>query len=175
MKAYTISTIAALFGIYLTSIYTLQYTSLNGTEVNISQFKGKKMLLVNIASQSPYAAVQVPQLEQLYQQYKDSLVVIGFPSNDFGNEPRTNEELKLLMQNTYHVSFPVTVRSGVKDSTGVHPVYSWLQHKEQNGDVHTTVKGDFQKYLVDGDGMIIGIFSPQVNPLDSSIIKAITQ
>jgi glutathione peroxidase len=161
--------------LYSSSIYTQQYTSLYNNEVNMSQFKNKKILLVNIASESEYAAVQIPALNHLYQQYKDSLIVIGFPSNDFGNEPRSNEELKILFQNTYHTSFPLSVRVGVKDSAGVHPIYSWLQHKEQNGAMNTKIKTDFQKYLIDGDGNIIGIFSGGTKPDDPSFIQAITQ
>jgi glutathione peroxidase len=142
----------------------------------MAQYQGKKILLVNIASGSEYAAVQLPQLQQLYQQYKDSLTVVAFPSNDFGKEPRTDAELKLLLQNTYHINFPVSVRTGVKDSTsGTHTVYKWLQNKNENGSTGMKVKTDFQKYLIDKDGTIMGVFAAKITPLDKAIINAITQ
>ncbi len=159
-----------------TSIYTKQFTTLNGTQVSMAQYQGKKILLVNIASASQYAATQLPQLEQLYLQYKDSLVVLAFPSNDFGNEARSNEELKLLLQNTYHTSFPVSVLTGVKDSTGnTHSIYQWLQRVSENGNMNVQVTKDFQKYLIDKDGNVMGVFAARTNPLDNTIINAITQ
>ncbi len=158
------------------SIYTKHFTSLDGTEINLSQFQGKKMLLVNLASESPYAAVQIPQLEQLYQQYKDSLIVLGFFSNDFSNEPREDNMLKPLMQDTYHATFPTSVRVGVKDSSGnTHPIYTWLQNQSENGMMNVKVKNDFQKYLVEKDGTLIAVFAGKLNPLDPRIINAITQ
>jgi glutathione peroxidase len=176
MKLKTFFLLVAAGGIYASSIYTRQYTNLEGTNVPMAQYQGKKMLLVNIASQSQYAAIQLPQLQHLYQLYKDSLVVIAFPSNDFGNEPRTNAELKLLLQNTYHIGFPVSVKTTVKDSlASVHPVYKWLQNQSENGSVNVKVKKDFQKYVVDKNGTIIGIFGSKTNPMDSAIIKTITQ
>jgi glutathione peroxidase len=163
-------------GYFYTSIYSQHYTTLDGDEVYLSQYQGKKMLLVNLASESQYAAVQIPQLEQLYQLYKDSLVVIGFPSNDFGNEPRSNADIRLLMQNTYNSTFPISAKIGVKDSLiTLHPLYRWLQHENENGTLNVKVRKDFQKYLVDSDGKIIGVFSAKVDPLDSTIINAITQ
>lgn len=163
-------------GIFTSSIYTRQYTDLDGTNISMAQYQGKKILLVNIASASEFAAVQLPQLEQLYQQYKDSLVVIGFPSNDFGNEPRTDAEIKLLLQNTYHIGFPVSVKTTVKDSlTTTHAIYTWLQNQSENGSINMKVKKDFQKYIVDKNGMLIGVFGAKTNPLDSAIINTITQ
>lgn len=133
------------------------------------------MLLVNMASESPEAAVQIPQMQQLYEQYHDSLVVIGFFSNDFHNEPREDNVLKLLMENNYHATFPCSVRIGVKDSTGwTHPLYNWLQHKTENGMMNAKITRDFQKYLVDTDGRLIGIFASRIRPTDPKIIDAIT-
>ena len=160
-----------------TSIYNFHFKSLsNDSMISMSQYQGKKMLLVNMASESPFAAVQIPQLEQLYQQYKDSLVVIGFFSNDFSNEPREDNVLRLLMTNTYHSTFPASVRISVKDSTGTtDALYNWLQHKSENGMMDVKVKRDFQKYLVEKDGTLVGVFSGKVNPMDPQIINAITQ
>lgn len=162
--------------LFVSSIYTKQFTALTGTNISMAQYQGKKILLVNIASGSEYAAVQLPQLQQLYQQYKDSLTIIAFPSNDFGKEPRTDAELKLLLQNTYHITFPVSVRTGVKDSTpNTHPIYQWLQSQNENGVMGMKLKTDFEKYLIDKDGTIIAVFGANTKPLDNAIINAITQ
>jgi len=161
---------------FTSSIYLQHYTLLNGSEEYLSHYEGKKMLIVNIASESEFAAVQIPQLEQLYQQYHDSLIVICFPSNDFAKEPRSNSDIKLLMQNTYHTTFPISTKVGVKDSTvDLHPLFYWLQHQSENGNINTKIRHDFQKFLVDKTGMIIGTFSENVNPNDSTIIKAILE
>jgi len=174
MKILTVITI--VFSLYTTSIYTKQFTTLKGTHISMSQYQGKKILVVNIASNSEYAAVQLPQLEQLYQQYKDSVVVIGFPSNDFGNESRTDDDLKFLLRNTYNINFPISVITGVKDSTSdTHAIYQWLQRTGENGNMNVKVKRDFQKYLIDKDGTIIGVFAASTNPLDTAITNAITQ
>jgi glutathione peroxidase len=177
MKLLITAIILTVTGVLTTSIYTKQFTTLNGTQVSLAQYQGKKMLLVNIASQSEYAAIQLPQLQQLYLQYKDSLEVIAFPSNDFGKEPKNNADLKLLLQNTYHISFPVSVLSTVKDSTAAttHPVYKWLQSQAENGSTNKKLIGDFQKYLIDKDGTILGVFSASTAPMSSGVINAITQ
>jgi glutathione peroxidase len=176
MKKFAAIAFIGFSSVFTSSIYTKKYTTLSGTQVSMAQYQGKKILLVNIASASQYAAVQLPQLEQLYQLHKDSLVVIGFPSNDFDKEPRNNANLKLLLEKTYRISFPVSVRTGVKDNTAsTHPIYKWLQDKNENGDMNMKVKKDFQKFLIDKDGTIIGIFSTKTSPLDNVIINAITQ
>ena len=176
MKTIAAIIMISLGGLFTSSIYTKQFTNLSGTQISMAQYQGKKMLIVNIASGSEYAAVQIPQLQQLYQQYKDSVVVIAFPSNDFGKEPRTDANLKLLLQNTYHTTFPVSLRTGVKDSTATtHAVYQWLQRQTENGSMGMKVKTDFQKYLIDKDGTIIAVFGASTKPLDNAIKNAITQ
>lgn len=163
-------------GLFANSIYNLKYTSIEGSEINMVRFKGKKILLVNIASESPYAAKQLPELEVLQSQFKDSLSVIAFPSNDFGHEPRSNEEIKQLMYLTYHVSFALAQKSIVRDSLpATHPLYHWLQHKSENGVTSVRINEDFRKILIDGDGNIIGVFAGSTNPLASSIINSINQ
>ncbi|HMD01104.1 MAG TPA: hypothetical protein VKH37_13165, partial [Ferruginibacter sp.] len=150
MKILLIISMIVFGNTFTSSIYTKHFTSLTGNEIYLSQYQGKKMLLVNMASESEYAATQIPQLEQLYQQFHDSLVVIGFFSNDFGHEPRSNSDLRLLLQDTYHSTFPVSQKIGVKDSTGnTHELYTWLQRQSENGSIDSKVKRDFQKYLVD--------------------------
>lgn len=176
MKAFAAMAIISISSLFATSLYTKQYISNTGTQVNMFQYQGKKILLVNIASGSEHAAVQIPQLQQLYQLHKDSVVVIAFPSNDFGKETRTDAELKLLLQNTYHITFPVSLRTGIKDSTAnTHPIYKWLQNQNENGVMGMKVKTDFEKYLIDKDGTIMAVFGANIKPLDNAIKNAITQ
>jgi len=176
MKLILSTAIISISGLFVSSIYTKQFTTLAGTNISLSQYQGKKMLLVNIASGSQYAALQIPQLQQLYQQYKDSLVVIAFPSNDFGKEPKNNADLKLLLQNTYHINFPVSVLTTVNDSqASTNPVYKWLQNQNENGSTGKKLTGDFQKYLIDKDGSIIGVFGATTSPTSNAVINAITQ
>jgi glutathione peroxidase len=176
MKALITIAAISIGSLFISSIYTKQFTTLGGTPISMAQYQGKKILLVNIASSSEYAAVQLPQLQQLYQQYKDSVVVLAFPSNDFGKETRTDADLKQLLQNTYHISFPVSVRTGVKDSTaGTHEVYKWLQNQSENGTMSMKVKTDFVKYLVNKDGTIMGVFGAKTKPMDDAVINAIKQ
>jgi glutathione peroxidase len=173
-----IVTIAAIgiCSVLATSIYTKKFTTLSGTEVAVSQYQGKKILLVNIASNSPYAITQLPQLQQLYQTYKDSLVVVAFPSNNFGNEPKTNEQLRLLLKHSYKIKFPVSIIANVKDSiANPHPVYKWLHNKPENGITNISIKQDFQKILLDKSGIIIGIFSASTKPMDKVLTDAVKQ
>lgn len=174
MKTLIITALISISSLFATSIYSIHYQDAGGNTISMSQYQGKKILIVNIASESPEAAVQLPQLEQLYQQYKDSLVVIGFPSNDFGNEPRSTEEIRLLMQNTYQAVFPVAARTGVKDSTGnTHPLYQWLQHKTENGSMDVHISKDFQKILIDKDGSVIAFFGSRILPMSTAVRNAI--
>jgi glutathione peroxidase len=176
MKLLTAITAISISSLFVSSIYTKKLTTLGGTQIVMAQYQGKRILIVNIASNSEYAAVQLPQLQQLYQQYKDSVVVLAFASNDFGKELRTDADLKQLLKNTYHISFPVSVRTGVKDSTATtHEVYRWLQNKSENGVMDMKVKTDFVKYLIDKDGTIMAVFDAKTKPLDNAVKNAITQ
>jgi glutathione peroxidase len=175
MKSLLTIAVISITGLFASSIYTKKLTTLDGTEIALHQYQGKKILLVNIASNSPYAATQLPQLQQLYQKYKDSLVVIAFPCNDFGSEPRSNEDIKSLLKHTYKISFPVSVRTGVKDSSTIHPVYKWLLTKAENGEMNSKVKKDFQKYLISKTGVIMGLFSGDTQPMDKVVTDAVEQ
>ena len=137
----------------------------------MNSFQGKKVMLVNIASGSRYSS-QLSELQQLQQQYADSLVVIVFPSNSFGNESKTDAAIKDLCENTYHSTFVIAAKSDVTGS-GINRVYAWLAHKESNGQMNAIVDNDFEKFIIGKDGMIAGAFSSAVSPLDSSIIQVI--
>jgi len=157
----------------VSSIYNLSYTDIAGNNVSMSQYQGKWILLVNIATEAPEAAVQIRELEQFYQLHKDSVAVIGFPSNDFGNEPRAGEDIRLLMERTYHASFPVAAVSAVKGGNGnLHPVFNWVAHQSENGRMDIQISKDFQKILIDRSGNITGFFGAKVRPQSPAITQA---
>jgi len=154
-----------------TSLYSLHITSAAGSDVALSSFQGKKILMVNIATGSPRAA-QLVQLQTLQQRYGDSLVVIAFPSNSFGHEPHGNTEIKNICESVYHTSFLVAQKGEVTGG-GRQPVYGWLTRAGENGSLSGAVKNDFQKYLISADGHIIGVFAGHISPLDPVVTNAI--
>lgn len=155
-----------------TSIYTLSFTDTDGSTVNMNSFQNKKILLVNIATNSPRVG-QLTGLQQLKQQYGDSLVIIAFPSNSFGNETRSDAEIKQYCQQNYNVNFFIASKNSVF-GLYIQPVYNWLKHTEENGVMDVEIMSDFQKILINNDGNIIGVFAPGVSPTDTSIVSAIT-
>lgn len=167
-----IFSLAASFVFIQTSIYSFNISRTDGGSINFSTFEGKKILLVNIATGSDKVS-QLAELQQLHQQYGDSLVVIGFPSNSFGHESRSNAEIKAFCQSQYEVSFLLAAKGDVKGS-GIQPVYNWLTKASENGQTNTIVKDDFQKYLISESGELIGIFIGSVSPLDPQIVSNIT-
>lgn len=158
--------------LFLSSIYSLHFNTIDGVDKSFNDFSGKKILIVNIATNSSRIS-QLAQLESLYQQYHDSLIIIAYPSNEFGNEPRTNADIKSFCDTIYHVSFILTEKVSLTGEAAA-PVYNWLTHIAENGVTGDSVKNDFQKFLIDKDGELIGIFNPSVLPTDSLIRNAIT-
>jgi glutathione peroxidase len=163
--------IASLF--VLSSIYSVSYTDINGASQSFNAFQGKKILIVNIATGSDKIS-QIGRLEQLYQQYQDSLVIIAFPSNSFGNEPRTDVEIKQKCETVFNTSFVLAQKASV---TGLNaaPIYQWLANQSQNGVTNAAVTQDFQKFLINKDGMLIGIFKADVDPMAAAIRNAIEE
>ncbi len=154
------------------TIYEYLLKTIWGDDLNLSDFQGKKILLVNTASVCGYTP-QYAQMEELYEKYKDKLVVIGLPCNDFGTqEPGTEKEIEAFCETNFHVSFPLTLKVKIKGA-GMHPVYQFLTKKELNGFADSEVEWNFQKYLVDEKGKLIAIFASGVEPLSDEIISAI--
>jgi glutathione peroxidase len=151
------------------SIYDFTLTSASGSTIDFNNYRGKKILIVNTASQSEQAN-QLALLQQLYTQYGTSLVVIAIPSNDFSNELKTNSEIA----SSYNVTFPIAAKSSITGS-GIIPLYSWLTKKTQNGFLNTEMKTDFQKFLISSTGTLIGVFSGDIKPNSRFITSAITQ
>jgi glutathione peroxidase len=156
-----------------TSIYSLTFVDSNGATVSFSQFNNKKLLIVNIATGSARVS-QLAELNQLYMLHKDSLNIIAFPSNDFGNENRDNTQIKSFCQSTYEVNFTLASKCSV-NGPGKVPVYDWLSSVSQNGIMNWTPTNDFQKVLIDKNGVIIGVFGSEISPLDSVLVSSITE
>jgi glutathione peroxidase len=150
------------------SIFQFKVASLDGGTIDFSSFKGKKILVVNTASECGYTP-QYKDLEALYEKYKDKLVIVGFPANNFGGqEPGTNTEIKTFCEKNYGVTFPMAAKISVKgDDTA--PIYKWLTHKDQNGVLDAEIKWNFNKFLLDENGKMIAYFPSKVTPMSEEI------
>lgn len=156
------------------TIYDYKVTSINGEIIDLASFKGKKILIVNVASECGYTP-QYEDLEKLYRQYRDKLVIIGFPANDFmGQEPGTNEEIKQFCTSRYDVTFPLAAKISVKGKD-MAPIYHWLTEKKLNGVEDSEVSWNFNKYLVNESGEYVCHFKSKVTPFDAALIAAIEQ
>lgn len=150
------------------SIYDFKVPALGGDSIDFAAFKGKKILIVNTASKCGFTP-QYEGLEQLYQQYKDRLVVIGFPCNNFlSQEPGSNEKIKAFCTKNYGVSFPMAAKVSVKGKN-MAPVYKWLCNKSENGILDAKVTWNFNKFLLDEKGKIIAWFPSKVTPMSAEI------
>ncbi|GGA87925.1 glutathione peroxidase [Puia dinghuensis] len=154
-------------------IYSLSFTDAQGHLVQLSAFKGKKILLVNTASGSSRAS-QYASLEKLYELYKDSLVIIAFPSNDFGHEPATGAVISQNVVSQYNIQFIMAANISVTGAT-THPVFQWLTSAALNGLDSNPVGNDFYKFLVDSAGNWKGVFSDEVDPMSAEMQNAIKQ
>ena len=152
------------------NIYDIEIKSLQNSPILLSDFKGKYILFVNVASKCGFTP-QYKDLEKLHNSYKESLVVIGVPCNQFGKqEPGNNQEIKEFCQLNYGVSFLMTEKINVKQ-TNQHPLYTWLTSKRLNNKKNSSVKWNFQKYLVSPDGKLIDYYFSITSPLSSEITK----
>lgn len=153
------------------AFFDFKVNDLEGEEIDFSQFRGKKVLVVNTASRCGYTS-QYEDLQKLYMQYKDkNFTIIGFPSNNFlKQEPGSDQKIRNFCSRKYGVSFPMMTKISVKGND-IHPVYQWLTQKEKNGKMDSSVKWNFQKYLVNGDGALEGTLPPKTEPFDPQIIE----
>lgn len=152
------------------SIHAFKIESIDGRTINFADFKGKKILIVNVASECGYTK-QYAQLQELYELHKDKLVVVGFPSNDFGGqEPGTAAEIQEFCSSKFGVTFPITTKVNIKSSP-VHPIFEWLTQKSRNGVLDTTVKWNFNKFLLNENGMLEKALPSSVTPLDEEILS----
>jgi len=152
------------------TIYQFKVTDLYGKEFDFSTLKGKKLLIVNTASECGLTP-QYKDLEAIYRKYKDkNFVIIGFPANNFGSqEPGSNEQIAKFCQMNYGVTFPMMSKISVKGKD-IHEVYQFLTQKDKNGLQDSQVEWNFQKYLINEEGELIKVLSPRVLPTDSEIV-----
>jgi len=154
-----------------TSIYDYKIEALDSDEtIDLSDYRGKKMLLVNVASKCGYTP-QYEDLQRLHETYQDRLVIIGFPCNQFlFQESGSEDQIAAFCQKNYGVTFPMTTKIKVKGS-GKHPIYQWLTSKKLNGVDDYSVSWNFNKFLVDEQGRLVGHFKSSVEPFDEKIIS----
>lgn len=154
-------------------VYDFQVFDIIGNKVPMSRYKGKVLLIVNVASNCSNTP-QYEDLQALYEEYEeDGLVVLGFPANDFMNqEPGSNEEINRFCTSNYGVTFPMFSKISVKGKNK-HPLYQYLTSKKENGRLNAPIKWNFQKFLVGRNGKVIKSFQPKERVKDATIKAAI--
>lgn len=149
--------------------YSLKIELIDGSVLDANQLKGKKVILVNTASDCGYTA-QYAELEKLYQQYKDQLIIIGFPANDFKEQEKKDDAaIAAFCKINYGVTFYLAKKSQVIKGVEQNAVFNWLSNPEKNGWCNQEPKWNFCKYLVDGNGVLTHFFAQSVSPLDPQV------
>lgn len=157
----------------VTSIHDLPAKKANGENFNMCSGKGKKMLIVNTASDCGYTQ-QYAELEELYKQYQQQLTILAFPSNEFRQQEKgSEEEILSFCRVNYGVTFPVMEKALVLPSPDQHPVYQWLTDPGKNGWNAWAPEWNFSKYLIDENGKLVGYYGSSVSPLSPGFIKAV--
>ena len=154
------------------SFYSLKAKDIKGNEVSMSKYKGKNILIVNTASECRYT-YQYEGLEKLYKKFKNDLVVLGFPTNDFWKqEPGSNKKIEQFCKINYGVTFPLFSKTTIK-TKDMSPIYQWLTNPELNGWNKTKPSWNFNKYLIDKDGHLVAHFGSDTKPLSAKITSLI--
>ena len=155
-----------------TSFYDFKSETLMGEQFSFTDLKGKRVLVVNTASECGYTP-QYEGLQELYEKYGgDNFTIVGFPSNDFmKQEPGSNEEIAEFCKKNYGVTFPMMAKTAVKKGKDQNPLYAWLTHKELNGVEDAKVSWNFNKFLIDENGNWVAHFKSKTAPLDEEIVN----
>lgn len=152
------------------NIYDFKVESLEKGTINFADFKGKKILIVNTASECGYTP-QYKELQALYEKFKDKLVIVGFPANNFGGqEPGTAQEIKAFCEKNYGLTFPMAAKISVKGDD-MAPIYKWLTSKSANGVLDAEIGWNFNKFLIDENGVMIAHFPSKVKPMSEEILS----
>jgi len=152
------------------NIYSFQVKALDGSTINFKDYKGKKIMIVNTASKCGNTP-QYEELEKLYEQYKDKLVIIGFPANNFGKqEPGTNEEIAEFCKKNYGVTFPMAEKVSVKGDD-IAPIYQFLTEEAKKKGIEDPVKWNFTKFLIDEKGNLITVIPHKTKPLSDDVTQ----
>lgn len=150
------------------NVYKFTVEGIDGAKIKFKKFKGKKILIVNTASKCGYTP-QYADLEKLYEAYKEKLVVVGFPANNFKQqEPGGNDEIKKFCAENYGVTFPLAAKVSVAGED-IHPLFKWLTSKSENGIMDAEIKWNFTKFLLDENGKLIKVFPSRVKPMDAEL------
>jgi len=150
-------------------VYYFKVPALDGGTIDLSTYKGKKLLIVNTASKCGFTP-QYADLEKLYDKYKDKLVIVGFPANDFGGqEPGTNSEISEFCKKNYGVTFPLAAKSDVVGEN-TSPLFKYLtQEAIKLGTPAPVIKWNFTKFLIDENGKLIGVYNSKITPMSEEI------
>lgn len=152
--------------------YDFKVKTLEGREFDFSSLKGKKVMIVNTASKCGFTP-QYKDLEELYEKYKDVLVIVGFPENNFLNqEPGTASDIRKFCTENYGVTFPMMEKISVKGKD-IAPIYKWLTSKSENGVMDSEVKWNFQKYLIDEHGKLVDVLYSKEKPSSEKVLAFI--
>lgn len=152
------------------SIHQFKVKSIDGSTIDFSTFKGKKILVVNTASKCGYTP-QYEALQKVYDQYKGKLVIVGFPANNFGGqEPGSDTEISEFCKARFGVTFPLASKVSVKGDD-MAPIYQWLTQKSQNGVLDTQIGWNFGKFLLDENGQLLAYYPSKVTPDSEEIVK----
>jgi glutathione peroxidase len=155
------------------SFYSLSATLNSGKELPFENLRGKKVLLVNTASDCGYTP-QYAELQKLYQASKNKLEIIAFPANDFKEQEKGSDgEIAAFCSINYGIGFPLAKKGTVIKADGQHPVFQWLSSKEKNGWNNASPSWNFTKYLVNEQGMLTNCFDPAISPLSNEVLQAI--
>ena len=153
--------------------YDFKVKTLEGGDFAFSSLRGKKVMIVNTASKCGYTP-QYKDLEEVYEKYRDDLIIIGFPANNFMNqEPGSAADIRKFCTENYGVSFPMMEKISVKGND-MHPLYKWLTSKDKNGVMDSEVKWNFQKYLIDENGKLVDVVYSKEKPSVDKVIAWIS-
>jgi glutathione peroxidase len=156
-------------------IYSFTMNDIDGKAVSLSQYQGKVLLIVNVASKCGYTK-QYAGLQKLYEKYKDNgFVILAFPANNFfRQEPGTDSEIKTFCTTKFNVTFPIFSKISVKGKD-IHPLYQYLTNPEENREFGKPIKWNFNKFLIGKDGETIARFPSKVAPMDASLLEALNE
>jgi glutathione peroxidase len=156
-----------------TAFYNIEVLANDGTTVDLSKYKGKKIVIVNTASNCGYTA-QYDELESLYTEYKDKIIVLAFPANDFKNQETGNDaSIAEFCRLNFGVRFPIMQKTSVIKGTQQHPIFKWLSYESRNGWCNQAPIWNFCKYIVDEEGRLTHFFSQNISPTSQEFIDAI--
>jgi glutathione peroxidase len=155
-------------------VFNIEVTDIDGNRFRMDRFRGKKILIVNVASECGFTP-QYRNLQELYSQYGDRLYILGFPANDFGGqEPGNEQQIKFFCTENYQVTFPLFSKIKVT-GTNAHDLYIWLCDPARNGWNSAEPTWNFCKYLLDEKGNLLRYYSQQVNPFDEDILSQLVR